>query len=406
MEKKRRTRTVAAVAVATVFCWLIEAARGMDSSIYSTLQPFIIEYYGASLTVTSLFTTAEGAGHMLINLLIVWLADRFDKVNVLSALVLMLAGVMLGIGAAPAMGLFIALKFMQGMLSPFMDNVNTGYTSDLHPDRRSTAVGVLFMVFSLASALMPSFNTLVVDVLKQPWYVSYRSVGYFLLAVGVLFLITFSFIIPRPVTLVSAQDGQKSEKKLSIRTMLQNRNMQALFLSNVTMSFYNYFSSFLPTFFFYTKADVYTTAVRGFIVTCNSVGRLISRILYVPMSRRMDTIRYMRFQAIAGTVINLACFLADRSWVWMAGMFISGLLCGSAFTARTVLTCEEYPEYSSSATAATAIAQSIAALAATPIMNAIAEKVSFTAAMLIPIGFGFATYFVFRFMYTAEKKTA
>ena len=388
-----------AIAIATVFCFLIMAGRGMDTSVYNTLQPFIIDYFGTSLTKSSLFSTAESIGHLLINVLIMRLADKFDKSNALGMLALLLGVVMLGIGSAPVMSAFVFLKFMQGMISPFMDNVCTAYTSDLHSEKRSTSVGSLFMLFSLAAALMPSFNTFVVDTLGLEWYMSYRWIGYYLVLIGVLFFISFMLLFPKPITHYTERYKQKDKAKLSIFEMLKNRNMQALFASNITMSFYNFFSQILPTYFYMTNADVYNTAMRGFIATASSIGRLASRILYVPLSRKIDTAWYLRFQAIMCTILSAVSFFMDNPYVWIVTMFLSGLLSGSSFTARTVLTCEEYPDYASAACAATGLAQGIASLIATPVMSYIADTVSFTLAMLIPIGFGFATYFVFRFMY-------
>lgn len=407
MNKKKRLFTLTneqCIAIASAFCFLIMAGRGMDTSVYNTLQPFIIEHFGTSLTQTSLFTTAESIGHLLINAVIMRLADRFDKNNALAGLVLALAAVMLGIGSAPTMGVFIFLKFLQGMLSPFMDNVCTGYISDLHTKNRGTSVGSLFMLFSLAAALMPSYNTLIVDTFGKPWYYSYRGVGIYLFVLGLLFLVCFRFLFPCPDTPFTDQAKMKEKKKLSISEMIRNGNMRALFVANVTMSFYNFFSQMLPTYFYMTNADVYDTATRGLIATASSIGRLASRILYVPMSRKVDTTWYLRFQAIACTVLNGVSFFIDDPKVWIATMFLSGLLSGSSYTARTVLTCEEYPEYSSSAGAATSLAQGIASLVATPLMSFIADKISFTLAMLIPIGFGCATYLVFRFMYHPKKE--
>ena len=402
MDKKKRLLELSnekAILIATVFCFLIMAGRGMDTSVYNTLQPFIIEYFGTTLTKSSLFTTAESIGHLLINIVIMRLADRFDKANALGMLAVLLGAVMLGIGSAPTMTVFVLLKFMQGMISPFMDNVCTAYTSDLHAENRGKAVGALFMLFSLAAALMPSYNTFVVDTMGMEWYMSYRGIGYYLFVIGMLFLLIFLFVVPRPKTLFTDRSRQMDKAKLSVREMLKNRNMRALFASNITMSFYNFFSQILPTYFYMTNADVYNTAMRGLIATASSVGRLASRILYVPFSSKIDTTWYLRFQAIVCTLLSAVSFFVDNPYLWIVTMFLSGLLSGSSFTARTVLTCEEYPEYASAACAATGLAQGLASLIATPVMSYIADTVSFTAAMIIPIGFGFATYFVFRFMY-------
>ena len=214
MKEKKRLLSVSndkAITVATVFCFMIMAGRGMDTSVYNTLQPFIIEYFGTSLTKSSLFTTAESIGHLLINVFIMRLADRFDKVNALGVLVLLLGAVMLGIGSAPVMTVFVFLKFMQGMISPFMDNVCTAYTSDLHSEKRGKSVGSLFMLFSLAAALMPSYNTLVVETLGLEWYMSYRGIGYYLLTIGILFLLVFLVLIPRPKTVFTDRNRQKDK---------------------------------------------------------------------------------------------------------------------------------------------------------------------------------------------------
>ena len=80
-------------------------------------------------------------------------------------------------------------------------------------------------------------------------------------------------------------------------------------------------------------------------------------------------------------------------------MFASGVISGSAYTMTIVLTCDEYPDHSSSANAATGFASGIAYLVATPIMNMIADNISFFVAMIIPVFFGFATYFIYQFMY-------
>ena len=69
-----------------------------------------------------------------------------------------------------------------------------------------------------------------------------------------------------------------------------------------------------------------------------------------------------------------------------------------------MLTCDEYPEYASSASAATSVANGIAGLFATPLMNWVADSVSFIVAMIIPLIFGVGTYFVFKFVYVERKK--
>ena len=88
--------------VATVFCFLFMFAEALTGNIFSTLQPFIIEHYGTSLTESSLFSMSGQIGHLLIMYLIMIISDRIDKVKLLAVLGLFLGACSLGIGTAPA----------------------------------------------------------------------------------------------------------------------------------------------------------------------------------------------------------------------------------------------------------------------------------------------------------------
>ena len=136
------------------------------------------------------------------------------------------------------------------------------------------------------------------------------------------------------------------------------------------------------------------------------MGQMVSRIIYVPLAPRIKPIKYLRFQSIFCTACGLVALLVNIPAVWMVLSFLSGLLSGSAYTMKTVLTCDEFPESSSSATAATAFASGLAYMAATPIINFIAEKVSFFIAMLVPLAFGLATYFIYLFVYREHEEAA
>ena len=139
-------------------------------------------------------------------------------------------------------------------------------------------------------------------------------------------MIVFTLVFNRPQTEYTDSKKRKDKGKLSVLEMLKNRNMRALFVANVTMSFYNFFSQILPTYFYMTNSNVYDTAMRGLIATASSIGRLVSRILYVPMSKRVNTAWYLRFQAIACTLLSGVSFFIDNPYVWIVTMFLSGLL--------------------------------------------------------------------------------
>ncbi len=392
----RRRRTTA-----LLFCCVFMFSFSLSSSIYSTLAPFVIEHFGIDLIQSSWISVTASVGNLLVNLALMRFGDRFDKSVSMVVFNVILAASLLGIGYAPGMAVFLIANTVSGMAGYWVDNIATAYVSDLYGKERGRYIGILYTLFSVAAAVAPSFNTLMLTTLGRTWQDSYLFSGWFILAATAAF-IAITKIVGKPRISVEAP-AEGEESKVSLKTLLSGRNMLALVLSSVTMAFYGYFSGTLPTFFSFTDPATYDTSTRNLIVTCSSVGAMISRFLYVPLAPRIRPIRYLRFQSLFCTACGLAALLINRPVVWMVLSFCSGIFSGSAYTMKTVLTCDEYPDASSSANAAVGFASGIAYMVATPIINFVAEKVDFFTAMLIPLAFGLATFFIYRFMYVEHK---
>ena len=389
--------------VATAFCFLFMFAEALTGNIFSTLQPFIIEHYGTSLTESSLFSMSGQIGHLLIMYLIMIISDRIDKVKLLAVLGLFLGACSLGIGTAPSMGALIILLAMRTMLESYLDNTCTAYISNMWGDQRGHYIGMMFVLFVIGMSIAPNLNTFVIENLKLGWNASYTITGAFCVVVTLCYIFVFT-LMKRPVLEIDKVSWGGEKKRLSVKEMLKNRNMKALFLANITLSFYMYFSSQLPVFFFMTNADVFDTKTRSLIATAGSIGSIVSRVLYVPLSKKLKTISYLRVQSLTSVLFNVIGLVFMNPYVWMVCLFLSNCISGASYTARTVLTCDEYPEYASSASAATSVANGIAGLFATPLMNWVADSVSFIVAMIIPLIFGVGTYFVFKFVYVERNK--
>ncbi|MBR0450448.1 MAG: MFS transporter [Oscillospiraceae bacterium] len=387
----------AKIRIFMIYCCVMMFAFSLSSSMYSSLAPFIITHYGATLTESSLFTISSSIGNLLINLLIIRMADKYNKARLLAVLCFIVSAALIVIGRAPTMAVYLIANCVNGMVGYWIDNLTTAYVSDLYGEQRGRYIGILYTLFAVGSAVAPTFNTIVLEVLGLDWSGSYKISGFFFLMTAISYFIIL-ILVKQP-----AEEGYQKEEeevgKLSISEMLRSRNMLALILSGITMAFYGYFSGMLPTYFSFTNPDVYTTALRNFILTCYTVGQMVSRFLYIPLAPRLNPIRYLRFQSLFCTICSLVCLLVDKPVLWMILMFASGVISGSAYTMTIVLTCDEYPDHSSSANAATGFASGIAYLVATPIMNMIADNISFFVAMIIPVFFGFATYFIYQFMY-------
>jgi len=391
-----------------VFCCVLMFSFSFSSALYYTLQPAVLTHFNLTLTQSSWISICGSVGNMAINMLLMATGDRFDKSRLLRVLTFLLAGALLLLGVAPGFALFIIAYALNGIIGYWLDMLTTSYVSDLYGDERSRYIGILYTLFTVGSALAPTFNTLVMETLNLTWQHSYIISGIYTLIVAVVFAVLIR-IVGKPQSAVEAAAEEKGEQvnnRLPVKEALSNRNMIAFILASLTIAFSGYFSSALPLYFDYEGAEVFTTAMVNLIVTCSSVGAMISRFAYVPLADKINPIKYLRFQSLFCAACNLICLLVGKPSVWMALMFISGLLQGSSHTLTVVLTCDEYPDRSAAATATTALFTGFAYMAVTPIMNFVAEKTSFFLAMIIPIGFSVLTWVVYRFVYVERKKAA
>ena len=394
--------------LALIFCCVLMFSFSFSSALYYTLQPAVLAHFNLTLTQSSWISICGSIGNMAINMLLMATGDRFEKSRLLRILTVVLAAALLLLGVAPGFALFIIAYSLNGIVGYWLDMLTTSYVSDLYGDERSRYIGILYTLFTVGSALAPTFNTLVTETLHFTWQHSYIISGIYTFAVAVVFVVLIR-IVGKPQSAVEAAAEEKGEQvnnRLPVKEALSNRNMIAFILASLTIAFSGYFSSALPLYFDYEGAEVFTTAMVNLIVTCSSVGAMISRFAYVPLANKINPIKYLRFQSLFCAACNLICLLVGKPSVWMALMFISGLLQGSSHTLTVVLTCDEYPDRSAAATATTALFTGFAYMAVTPIMNFVAEKTSFFLAMIIPIGFSVLTWVVYRFVYVEHKKAA
>ena len=392
--------------VATAFCFCFMFTESIVGSIYSMLQPYIIKHYGLTLTESTILSLPGQIGHMLIMFIVMLLNGRLDKVKLLFILPFMLGLGALGISTAPALPVLIALMFMNTMLTGYTDNTCTAYVSHMWGSKRGQMIGAMFILFVVGSSVAPTINTISLEKLQWGWNGSYRIVGTIALVFSLLYLLVMLLMKRPELPSIKKVDKDGNVEKVNVFTMLKNRNMKALFMSSITQSFYMYFSSQLPIYFDFTAPEVYVPATVAMIMTANSIGSIISRTMYVPLASKLPAIKYLRIASLASVAFNALGFVANNPYVWAVCMFLSSCISGASFTARTVLTCDEYPENASSASAAASVASGLAGLIATPIMNLVADHVSFLVAMIIPLIFGVGTYFVFRFVYVEHKEEA
>ena len=390
--------------LATAFCYYMYFAQSVARNIYNTLTPFIVDHYGTSLTESSVFTIAENIGYVLIMYIVTVVADRIDKAWLLFGLSAVYSLMLLYMGKGPSFLFFLLSLFITGMLGRYMDTTCTAYISDLYGENRNRYMSILLILFYIGSTLAPNLNTYLIEALNRKWHISYAVAG-FIMAVGSILYLLFLIFVKKPELAVK-RARSNIEKKISAITLLKNRNIASLCGNYIFNSFALYFSTQLILYLSMTDPDLYTTSVRGFIATAGSVGLVVGSALYVWISKKTSADVYLRVETIITFVFSLVALLINRPVFWMISKFLSSAIGGGSFTARTVLCCEEYPEYSSSAIAVVSLTAGIASIIATPLLNMLADATSFKFAMYFSLFLSIGAWAILRFGYVPRGAKA
>lgn len=383
--------------LATAFCYFYYFAQSVARNVYNTLTPFIVDFYGTSLTQSSVFTIAENIGYVVIMFLVTIVADRIDKAWLLFGLGSIYSVMLLIMGNGPSFLLFLTSLFITGMLGRYMDTTCTAYISDLYGENRNRYMSILLILFYIGSTLAPNLNTLLIEVMGKNWYTSYIVSG-ILMGIGSIFYLVFLLTVKKPETAIRIKTRDK-QKKMNAITLLKNRNIASLCGNYIFNSFSVYFTSQLILFLSMTDSVKYSTATRGFIATAGSVGLVVGSALYVWISKEMSADKYLRLEILVSFVFNLLGLLINKPFFWALTRFLSSAIGGGSFTARTLLCCEEYPEYSSSAIAVVSLTSGITSIIATPLLNMLADATSFRFAMYFSLFFSIGAWAMLKFGY-------
>ena len=384
--------------LATVFCYYFYFAQSVARNIYNTLSPFVVNHYGTSLTQSSVFTIAENIGYVLIMFIVTVVADRLDKAWLLIGLGSVYSIILLYMGKGPSFLLFLLSLFITGMLGRYMDTTCTAYISDLYGENRNRFMSILLIIYYIGSTLAPNLNTFLIEKLNMKWHSSYVVSGA-IMAFGCIFYILFLVFIKKPEVTVKRSTTSNSEKKISAAVLIKNRNIASLCGNYIFNAFSLYFSTQLILFLSMNDPDRYTTSVRGLIATAGSVGLVVGSALYVWISRKTSADTYLRVETLITFVFSLLALVINNPACWMISKFLSSAIGGGSFTARTLLCCEEYPEYSSSAIAVVSLTSGIASIIATPLLNILADATSFKFAMYFSLFLSIGAWATLKFGY-------
>lgn len=390
IQKKRLT-------IATAFAFVFMAGYALSAGMLGTLLPRIIEHFDLSVSAASTVNIANEIGNTSAMLFALFVVDRLDKHGLLMFMGLCFGAANLAFGLSPAFGLLLATRLIIGFSGGLLDNVCATYVSDLYGERRARFVSILHTLFAIGNMVGPQFSALCYSV--GGWRLSFMVSGLALMLAAMLFFL-LTRTVGKPRTSVE-QEGRAEKARIPYLTIIKRKNLWWLGLGSFLMAGETYLTVALPTYLDHVDGTVFTTGYCATIMSAYSLGMLISRMGLAALSERLSTATYVRLASLLGGLLFGFMLFTSDPMLWLAGMFLFGVISGASYTARFVLSCQEFPLYSSTASAFTGIFAALGNISFNAVIGGLADAGHYTGAMYMVAGALLIAFLIMSLLYRA-----
>lgn len=385
--QKRRT-------VVALYLFSFMTALGLSTSMFSTIQPEIIAHYGIDLTQASLFSVYQEIGSLSAMAITTLVVDRMNKNRLIGVMFFLMGIFLYAMGMMPAFLVLLVMRALLGIVSSVVNNTCSASISDLYGEDRSRHLALLHTLFGVGSLLGPPYATMLMQ-LGSGWNSTYTVIGSVVILIAVSYFATVA-IIKEPTPQVSniGQDGRR--KKIPFRLIFSSPNMLALCFTSFLFNGYQLIMVWLPTYLASMNHDI---SMRSVIMTLFFVGMIISRLGYSYLSKWVKPHQYMQFASLSSATVLVLALILQGTWTWIICTLLLGILSGAVYTVQFVLACQQFPEYSASATSMTTLFAAIGGMLFSPLIGTVAENGHFTLAMAIPAAAMGLIFFIMRYVY-------
>ncbi len=379
---------------ATIFTFIFMSGYALTYTMLGTLLPGIIQHYSLSISQASYINISLELGGTSAMVLALFLLDRLNKGKTLLILALFFGLIALYTGSAPPFALMLISRFFMGLVGSVLDNLCATYISDLYGEHRARYVSLLHTFFAIASMIAPKFAALCYQV--GGWSLAYLVCGGAMTIAAVLAVVILRVMgFPQ-----NSMDDQKQEKtKIPYREMLQSRNMRWLCLASFLFAGYSYVAMWLSTYLDGQNSSIYTVGFCSTIMTAYYVGSVVSRVGLAAISEKISSAVYLKWASLLSGILLAALLLIQQPVAWLVGSFLYGVIGGAMYTGRFVLSCQEFPQFSATASSLTGICSFGGNMAFSAVMGMVADAGFYTQGMMVISVLLLSGFFIFQFGY-------
>lgn len=385
---------------ATLFTFVFMGGFALSSCMLGTLLPGIITHYSLSLTQASALNIVYESANALAMVAALFIVDRLDKGKLLTLLGLLYGLILIFHGLAPTYVILLGVRLVLGVAGSLLDNLCSSYISDLYGGHRARYISILHTLYAIGSMAAPKFAA--VCYTAGGWSLAYLAAGGAMAATGLLTMVILR-VMGFPPTAVGRSDPAQAVQ-IPYRKIFLSRNLIWLSVVSVLIAGQYYVTIWLSTYLDWLDSTVYTVEFCSTIMTALYLGMILSRIVLAAVSEKLGAAVYLKWAAPLSSALLIVLLLVQRPMAWLAGAFLYGFVSGAMFTSRIVLSCQEFPQFSSTASAFTGVFAALGSVGFNTLMGMAADAGLYTQAMVLNAVLVALTFLVFQFGYREKKE--
>ena len=264
-----------------------------------------------------------------------------------------------------------------------IDVMMNGVIMETYPDNKDTLLPTAHAFFSTGAMVAPIFVATLVDTARP------SSFALPFLVIGImtaLVFVAYSTVGRRIMPTTPYANLQEVRSRVSENPAEIFKSKKAWFLllaCGLYFSFQVGLSIWMPTYFLKEKGFSYQ--LSGLVSTIFFMGALAMRFLSPILFKRISVDKFYILTGLLSAVCMVGAFMISTVSVITALVFAGGFFQGALVVALVIISCNEFPTRTASASAITVIAFNLAAMVVPLIIGAMAESRGFSIPMLILI---------------------
>ena len=340
------------------------------------MVPVLQSTYNISLSQNGLLPFAQGVGAIIVLIISIAIADRFNKRTLMVIAYIVYNAALYIAAMLPPYWTIVVLFFFVGAGVRLYDALANANMSELGGEKKGLFLNVLHGFFGFGALFGPIIASRVLVM-----YDLSTSLLAIACICSVLLIIGLGFSKNWRKTFPAKEEGKSNEDVHSLAILLKSKTMWLLGLcSMVYAGFVISIGTWLPSYIATLGANTYLAAG---VVSFLWVGIISGRFVYSILSLKFSMYKLIFVSTAIGGVAIICASVINTIPSYIAGYACSGFLAGAVVPLCIAIANKEFPNMSGRISSIIILFVSFGMMIVPPVIGIIAENVSFYSAIFI-----------------------